>query len=1261
MDPQDASTSQAQVEAFGRRHRTGLVTMLFTDMVGSTALKQKLGDHAGAQILERHHALVRSTLTEFPEGQELSTAGDSFFLVFATPSAGVKFALVLQQRLRELSRQAPVPVQDRMGLHLGEVLIQEADQQRTKDLIGLNVDLGARVMGLAQGGQILLTRAVFDSARQALKGEDIPGVGQLSWLNHGLYQLKGIEEAVEICEVGEVGAGPLRSPATTEKARRVEAAEGEAVLGWRPAVGQTVPNTQWVLEKKLGEGGFGEVWLGRHQKLKEQRVFKFCFRADRVRSLKREMTLFRVLKERVGDHPNIVRLLDVYFNEPPFYVVMDHVEGQDLASWCAAQGGADKVPQETRLEIVAQVADALQAAHDAGVIHRDVKPGNILVSGEWQVTSDEKEGEPRGVTPPRSSLVTRHSSLSAKLTDFGIGQVVSEEALKGVTKEGFTQTLIADSSSSQTGSQMYMAPELLAGKPASTRSDIYSLGVVLYQLLAGDFTRPVTTDWAKDIVDSLLREDLQHCFAGKPEDRFAGAGQLAGQLRGYEQRKAEQARQQAEAAERERLRRQVEHRHRVARVSTAAAGVLILLAVALGYGLARARAETLKARRTAYASDMNVAWRALKENNLGGVAWLLNAQRPRPGEQDLRNWEWRYLWQACRGEQLWTLDSLGASVVGLGLLPDGRLVTGSMGRGAVRICDPERREVVRLSTNINNVSGLAVSPDGRRIAVATWNIDVYFLDAKSLEVLGKFQHTSPVYKVVFSPDGQLVSAHGNEDVSVWEVATSKKLWATKTTIGGLSDAPFLKDGHSLVCTIGDGRLAVLDARGGRLLGALGRVDEMASTIAVSPDGRRLAAGTWSSRVLLTDLSTSHTRVLTNHTGPVHAVAFSPDGRQLASGGDDNIVKLWEVESGEERVSLRGHGKGIASLVYSTDGRRLFTGGRDGTVRAWDTRAKPRPATSVLPGGFFAVAVGPDGSVDRSLPLFGLRSLSRDGRYLAACSTNGLRRVLSLETFDQVGDVQSSGRFRCVSIRSDGREIAAGMTNGTVSVWDLVEGKVSWTFQAHSNEVDVLEFSPDGRRLATASRGAEIRLWNRGESQPVFTRVLGGTGYHVNDMAFTRDGSTLVVPAWGKIHLLSLRPGGRDRKIDADEIFCIDISRDGSLVAAGLGNGVRVWDLSSSRQVAQLRGSRGTFTGSVSFSPDGRRIVASDNQLVTWLWDLATGREVGRFFEGGQSLVFARFQPNGDTLVIASKSGVELLRVPTWAEIVTAEKAEAHLR
>ncbi|MSU37145.1 MAG: hypothetical protein EXS36_19030 [Pedosphaera sp.] len=330
-------------------------------------------------------------------------AGDSFFLVFVKPSDAVRFALLLQAKLRALalsqrsrrSEEAPsawveslslptpgtAAIQDRIGIQIGEVVIEEREgTPKPKDLYGTQVDIAARVMSLAGADQILLTRSAFDNARQVLKGEELQGLSELKWLNHGPYVIRGLEEPLEICEVGEAALAELKAPADAEKAQRKVSADEQPVLGWRPALDQLVPNTQWVLEKKLGEGGFGEVWLGRHQVLKERRVFKFCFRADRVRSLKREMTLFRVLKERVGDHPNIVRLLEVNFEEPPYYVVMDHVEGQDLKAWCDEQGGAGTVTLETKLEIVAQIADALQAAHDAGVIHRDVKPGNILVA-----------------------------------------------------------------------------------------------------------------------------------------------------------------------------------------------------------------------------------------------------------------------------------------------------------------------------------------------------------------------------------------------------------------------------------------------------------------------------------------------------------------------------------------------------------------------------------------------------------------------------------------------------------------------------------------------------------------------------------------------------------------------------------------------------------------------------------------------------------------------------------------------------------------
>jgi len=358
MPPQLSGPASERLTELTAERRSGVVTLLFIELVGSTALTQRLGDRSGVELIEQHHAWLRQMLAQFRGAEDIEVAGDCFQVLFAVPSEGVRCALTLQTRLREFNQDRPVPVRDRMGLHIGEVLIQETEPKH-RHVRGMQVDACARVMSLAQSGQILMTRPVFDNARQSLKGEEIAGVGSLTWLNHGRFEFKGMEEPVEICEVRAEEAGLLFAPTTTEQARRITD-EGETVLGWRPALGQLVPGTQWVFEEKLGEGGFGEVWRARHQTLKDQRVFKFCFRSDRVRSLKREVTLFRVLKERIGEHPNIVKVHDIYFDQPPFFLQEEYVAGRDLKSWCDAQGGVEAVPLETRLEIVAQAADGLR-------------------------------------------------------------------------------------------------------------------------------------------------------------------------------------------------------------------------------------------------------------------------------------------------------------------------------------------------------------------------------------------------------------------------------------------------------------------------------------------------------------------------------------------------------------------------------------------------------------------------------------------------------------------------------------------------------------------------------------------------------------------------------------------------------------------------------------------------------------------------------------------------------------------------------------
>jgi class 3 adenylate cyclase/tRNA A-37 threonylcarbamoyl transferase component Bud32 len=846
MNVESILEQRAKVEEFQRKHRIGLLALVFTDLVGSTKLKQELGDRQGVELIQRHHALVREILSRFREGEEIETAGDSFFLIFAKPSDAVRFSLVLQSSLRALSQELGRALLDRIGLHLGEVVIEERpDTPKPKTLYGLQVDVCARVTSLAEGDQILMTRSAFDNARQVLNKQDIEGLGALSWLHHGPYMMKGVEEPLEICECGEAGRAILKPPSDSEKVHRHLSPDAEPVLGWRPALDQRVAGTDWVLEEKLGEGGFGEVWLGWHSTTKERRVFKFCFRADRVRALKREATLFRLLKERVGEHPNVVRLLEIVLEEPPYYLEMEYVGGRDLKTWSQGRGGIGAIALETRLEIVAQVADGLQGAHDAGVIHRDVKPSNILIQS-------------RPANPASPPI--------AKLTDFGIGQVVSEGSLAGITRLGFTQTMLSTGSTVHSGTQMYMAPELLAGRPASTRSDIYSLGVVLYQFVAGDFSKPVATDWWKEIGDPLLRQDLELCFAGDPNDRFVGAGQLARALRSLPRRRAERERNEALLAARERA----AYRRGLFRAASLAAVVLALVA-----GLALlAWKKSRETRHLLYVANMNLAQQAYEANNMGRLQQLLEATRESPE----RGFEWAY-WQRQSHLALRTLRAHLGGVTSAAFSPDGkRIVTGSKDWTAKVWDAAGGRELFTLTGHSNWILSAAFSPDGRRTVAGSGDHTAKVWDAASgKELLTLKGHSNWIGSVAFSPDSRrIVTGSGDETAKVWDAASGKHLLTLTGHGGQVWLAAFSPDGQRIVTGSSDKTAKVWESSGGE--------------------------------ELLT---------LKGHSNAVTCVAFSPDGRRIVTGSLDKTARVWDAASPVEVEAWQEEEKAAAERTTAS--------------------------------------------------------------------------------------------------------------------------------------------------------------------------------------------------------------------------------------------------------------------------------------------------------------------------------------------------------
>lgn len=209
--------ARERLEQFRCTHDTQVLTILFSDLVGSTQLQVTVGNLRAAALVRRHYAIMRQTLDSF-DGREISTAGDSMLIVFAAPSEAVKFALHAQHATRQERRQESLLPEVRIGLHQGQVVLQKDIATRDLvDIYGVQVSTAARIMSLAQNGQVLMSRAVFDDARTILRQEDFPGFAPLAWANHGSYRFKGLDEAYELCEAGETTFAPLSPPPAGSK------------------------------------------------------------------------------------------------------------------------------------------------------------------------------------------------------------------------------------------------------------------------------------------------------------------------------------------------------------------------------------------------------------------------------------------------------------------------------------------------------------------------------------------------------------------------------------------------------------------------------------------------------------------------------------------------------------------------------------------------------------------------------------------------------------------------------------------------------------------------------------------------------------------------------------------------------------------------------------------------------------------------------------------------------------------------------------
>jgi WD40 repeat protein/serine/threonine protein kinase len=1037
------------------------------------------------------------------------------------------------------------------------------------------------------------------------------------------------------------------------------------------------------LLRVLGEGGMGMVYLAAQEgPIRRQVALKIIKpgmdSAQVIRRFEAERQALALL-----DHPNVAHVYDAGTTEAGRpYFAMEYVKGVPITEHCDRQ----KLTIEERLKLFVQVCEAIQHAHQKGIIHRDIKPSNI------QVCIQGEQAIP-------------------KVIDFGVAKALSQP---------LTERTLVTEQGQLIGTPEYISPEQaeMTNQDIDTRADIYSLGVLLYELLTGTLpfesqtlrrgsldqmravlreTEPRTPSTRVATLDRETSTKLARCCQSDP---IALRRRLRGDLdwitlKAMEKdrmRRYQTAHALAEDIERHlsnepvlagrpgtlyRFQKLVQRNQGVFGAVAAVAAVLVLGVLVSTWQAVRAtraertqtrlrheaetarREETVqrqKAEALTYASDMSLAQQALAVNDLGRARRLLEAHRPGPGQVDLRGWEWRYLWQQCRSDALGELCRYPNSPYSVAYSTDGRVLAVAGGsQNFVEVWDlPGRKRIVTLQPQEGRL--VAFSPRGDLLAtnaeyqIRLWRTDTWGRADQQLTLAGYLR------VLTFSPEGRrLASLSWPGEVTVWET-----------------------DQWTEVCHI-----AGVPIRGGFI-----------GTLDFAPDGKALVAGDADHRLRVFNLASGETDVNIPEAHPegITAVAWSPDGSLLASGSgfEGGPIRLWEARSGRSAGTLEGHTSWISRLVFSRDGRWLYSAAGDQTIRIWEVQQR-RPVATLR------------GSDDE---VFGL-ALSPDGTTLASACRNGViafwnARPRPEEEQPLLIQLDRLDRGAGPVFAPDSRVLAA-VRQGTVSLFDLATLGEIERLPALGTDIVRMAYSPDGSLLVGGSREGKTRVWSCTEHR--LLRELGDPNAPIYPICFRADGTRLLATngrgemLWLDTHtgqplhtytvavsdvVRTVAPDGRLAalgtstgtvywaNVETGKVLAtsndvhpyalggIAFSKDGTQAASVYQNGrVALWDPSSFQLITAFKGHMEGAHG-VAFSPDGHRLATGGNARdAVKLWDLSTYRELVSLSGQGSIFLSVGFSPDGQWLAACNRDGMlHLWRAPSWAEIAAAEKDRA---
>ena len=1015
---------------------------------------------------------------------------------------------------------------------------------------------------------------------------------------------------------------------------------------------------QYELIKEVARGGMGIVYIARQQQINRLVALKVLAAGQFAAPdfVKR----FRTEAEAVAslDHPNIVPIYEVGECEGQPFFSMKFVEGGSLAQRISDL----KCPISNReaAELIATLAQAVHYAHQRGILHRDIKPGNVLLGAQ---------GEPH-------------------LTDFGVAKLVEKNST-------LTRTMAI------LGTPSYMSPEQARGeaRQLTTAVDVYGLGAVLYDLLTGHppFAGGTTMETVLQVVNKEPRRpstikpgtesDLEticlKCLEKNPSARYGSAEALAEDLERWLRQEPILARPVGGWERAAKWTR----RHPLAAVLSS----ITLLAIALSLGtLIRANihiraaqgneanmrqtaeSQELIARQRAYASDMNVAKQALAESNLGRALDLLNRQRPQPGRRDLRGWEWRYLWQQTRSDALFTLCQK-SQIQSLAISADGQwLAIGTVHKGGLFVWNLKaRHEVAHLARAERGVRA-AFSPAESLLAFTSVNVPasgkaqatLRLWNAATRQHVAEFPLDNICAGLAFAKDGRtLVTSTGQGQITLWRIPEGTKLASypsdQELDLAGATGFAATSDLGLAAYGTASGQIRVVDLRNGRERWALAAPQQQHITaLAFSPDDKTLASavGFGESVIRLWDVATAtETGRLEGHQAWVGSLEFWPDGKRLASSSADQTIRIWDVANRKGLDVMRGHRLEAWRVVLHPDNETLISGSKDGAVCVWDTSVThSRRESTIWPEKISNWRFAPD---SRSVV-----TLATEGSVTRWSGLNFQKKEpwLDLGTNYSRTSFSPDGRYPQSTFSADGRFLAIGSTNGNISVWDVSRRVLRLVFKPGDGNVAPQNFLAQGNRLIVwlVARN-QLTEWDLEINREIQTwpapAAFNGFGLSPNERLGVATGLE------GDVSVRNL-PGHSTTNLPLDALdgWRVTFSPNGERVAVASALGyARVWRTESWREEATLRGFLKAVC-SVAFSPDGQRLATggSSPDDTVKLWDVDSWQELLTVDGTGFLFFHTAFSPDGNALGTLSGHGfLQVWQAPSWEEINAAEAKE----